>query len=77
MIRWGIIGCGEVTEIKSGPAYQKTEGFELSAVMRRDAFKSADYAKRHRIKKYYSDADRLINDPEIDAIYICHSSRSS
>ncbi|MFV8326687.1 Gfo/Idh/MocA family protein [Flavobacterium sp. ZS1P14] len=70
IIHWGIIGCGDVTEIKSGPAYQKTKGFELSAVMRRDALKSADYAKRHRIKKYYSDADSMINDPEIDAIYI-------
>lgn len=29
IIKWGIIGCGDVTEKKSGPAYQKTEGFEL------------------------------------------------
>ena len=35
-MRWGIIGCGDVTEVKSGPAYQQTEGFELRAVMRRD-----------------------------------------
>lgn len=70
IIRWGIVGCGNVTEIKSGPAYQKTEGFKLMAVMRRDADKAADYAKRHGISKYYTDADALINDPEIDAIYI-------
>ena len=69
-IRWGILGCGDVTEIKSGPAYQKTEGFQIVAVMRRDAAKAADYAKRHGIGKYYTDADALINDPEIDAIYI-------
>lgn len=69
-MRWGIIGCGNVTEVKSGPAYQKTEGFEILAVMRRNAEKAADYAKRHGIKKYYSDADDLINDPEVDAIYI-------
>lgn len=69
-IRWGIIGCGNVTEVKSGPAYQKTQGFEIVAVMRRDAEKAADYAKRHGIKKYYSDADALINDPEVDAVYI-------
>lgn len=69
-VRWGILGCGNVTEIKSGPAYQKTEGFEIVAVMRRDAAKAADYAKRHGISKYYSNADDLINDPEIDAIYI-------
>ena len=70
IIRWGILGCGNVTEIKSGPAYQKTAGFKIEAVMRRDAEKAADYAKRHNIDKYYSDADELINDPEIDAIYI-------
>ena len=70
IIRWGIIGCGNVTEVKSGPAYQKTEGFEVVAVMRRDAEKAADYAKRHGIKKHYSNADDLINDPEVDAVYI-------
>lgn len=69
-IRWGIIGCGDVTERKSGPAYQKTEGFELKAVMRRDAAKAADYARRHGVEKHYTDADALINDPEIDAVYI-------
>jgi len=70
IIRWGILGCGDVTEIKSGPAFQKTEGFQIEAVMRRDADKAADYAKRHGISRYYTDADDLINDPEIDAIYI-------
>ncbi len=69
-IRWGIIGCGKVTEIKSGPAYQKTAGFELVAVMRRTKKLAADYAKRHKIDRYYSDADELINNPEIDAVYI-------
>ena len=69
-IRWGIIGCGNVTELKSGPAYQKVAGFELRAVMRRDAQKCADYAQRHQVPKSYTDAQALINDPEIDAIYI-------
>lgn len=69
-IRWGILGCGNVTEVKSGPAYQKTAGFQVVAVMRRDHEKAADYAKRHEIPNYYSDADALINNPEIDAIYI-------
>lgn len=70
IIRWGIIGCGNVTEIKSGPAYLKTDGFTIGAVMRRDAEKAADYAMRHGIPKFYTDADALINDPEIDAVYI-------
>lgn len=70
IIRWGIIGCGNVTEVKSGPAYQKTTGFELLAVMRRDRAKAQDYAQRHSVPKFYSDALSLINDPEVDAVYI-------
>ncbi|WP_273277419.1 Gfo/Idh/MocA family protein [Maribacter polysiphoniae] len=69
-IRWGIIGCGAVTEVKSGPAYQNTEGFEVRAVMRRNKEKAADYAKRHGIAKFYTNADDLIADEEIDAVYI-------
>ncbi len=69
-MRWGIIGCGNVTEVKSGPAYQTTEGFELTSVMRRDEEKAADYAKRHKVPKYSSNADDLIFDDGIDAIYI-------
>jgi predicted dehydrogenase len=69
-IRWGIIGCGDVTEVKSGPAFQKADGSELVAVMRRDAAKAEDYAKRHGVPRWYADADQLIRDPEVDAVYI-------
>lgn len=69
-LRWGIIGCGAVTERKSGPAYQKTAGFELAAVMRRDAALAADYARRHGVPRWFDDADALIADADIDAVYI-------
>lgn len=69
-MNWGFIGCGSVTEVKSGPAYQKTEGFNVVAIMRRNEEKLLDYAKRHNIPKTYTDADALINDPNIDAVYI-------
>ncbi len=70
VIRWGIIGVGNVTEIKSGPAFYKIPNSRLVAVMRRNAEKAADYALRHHVPKWYSDASELINDPDIDAIYI-------
>lgn len=69
-IRWGIIGVGNVTEKKSGPAFYKSENSELVAVMRRNAEKAADYAHRHNVPKWYSNADELINDPEVDAVYV-------
>lgn len=69
-LRWGIIGCGAVTEVKSGPPYQQTKDFQLIAVMRRDKEKAEDYAKRHGVSKFYSKAEDLIMDPEVDAVYI-------
>lgn len=69
-IRWGIIGCGDVTEVKSGPAFNKINHSKLVAVMRRDGAKAADYASRHQVPKWYDDATQLINDPEVNAIYI-------
>lgn len=69
-VKWGIIGCGDVTEVKSGPAFQKVDNSELVAVMRRDGQKAADYAKRHGVPKWYDNADNLIQDPDINAIYI-------
>ncbi len=69
-VSWGILGCGDVTEIKSGPAFNKIEHSHIEAVMRRNAEKAADYSKRHHIGKWYQDANELINDDLINCIYI-------
>lgn len=69
-IRWGMIGCGNVTEIKSGPAFQKAEGAELAAVMCRNGERARDYAQRHGVPRWYDNAEALIHDSEVDAIYI-------
>ena len=70
MIKWGFIGCGAVTEKKSGPAFRKAEGSDVVAVMRRDAVKAEDYARRHKIARWYDNAHDLINDPEVNAVYV-------
>lgn len=69
-VRWGIIGCGDVTEVKSGPALQQAEGSALVAVMRRDRSLAEDYARRHGVPRAYGDAGALIDDAEVDAVYI-------
>jgi predicted dehydrogenase len=69
-IHWGIIGCGDVTEVKSGPALQKAHNSELVAVMRRDGSLAEDYARRHEVPKWYDDAEALIQDDDVDAVYI-------
>jgi 1,5-anhydro-D-fructose reductase (1,5-anhydro-D-mannitol-forming) len=70
VIQWGMIGCGEVAEVKSGPALQKAEGSALVAVMRRDRSKAEDYAHRHGVPKVHSRAEDLIADPEVTAVYV-------
>lgn len=69
-IRWGIIGVGDVTEVKSGPGFQKAANSALVAVMRRDGARAQDYAARHGVPRWYDDADALIHDPDVDAVYI-------
>ena len=70
-IKWGMIGCGNVTEKKSGaPAINKVPHSQLVAVMARNIDKAIDYAKRHTIPRYYNSVDELINDTEVNAIYI-------
>ncbi len=70
LIRWGIIGCGNVTEVKSGPAFNKVPNSKLMAVMRRDESLLKDYALRHNVPYTFTSASDLIHHPEIDAVYI-------
>ncbi|MCB2295234.1 Gfo/Idh/MocA family oxidoreductase [Clostridium algoriphilum] len=69
-IRWGIIGCGNVTEVKSGPGFQNSKNSQLVAVMRRNGDLAKDYALRHNVPKWYDDAQKLIDDPDVDAVYV-------
>ncbi|MFP4354178.1 MAG: Gfo/Idh/MocA family protein [Phycisphaerae bacterium] len=69
-IRWGIIGCGDVCEVKSGPAFQNVPDSQLVAVMRRDAAKAADYARRHEVPRWTAHTDEIIQADDVDAVYI-------
>lgn len=70
ILKWGFIGCGEVTEKKSGPAFCEVEGSYVEAVMSRSERNARGYAERHNITKWYTDAQELIDDPDVNAIYI-------
>ena len=69
-IQWGFIGCGEATEKKSGPAFSQIEGSSVVAVMSRNAEKAKSYAQRHGISQWYTDAQELVDDPRVNAVYI-------
>ena len=69
-VRWGFIGCGEVTEKKSGPAFSQIDGSCVVAVMSRNKEKARDYAERHHVQRWYNDAQSLVDDPDVNAVYI-------
>lgn len=69
-IQWGFIGCGEATEKKSGPAFAQVKGSTVVAVMSRDKKKAQSYAERHGIAKWYTDAQELVDDSDVNAVYI-------
>lgn len=69
-IRWGMIGCGDVAEIKSGPGFYKAAHSTLVAVMRRNPTLAEDFARRHGVPRWHDDADAILRAPDIDAVYI-------
>lgn len=69
-IVWGIIGCGDVAEVKSGPAFQKVKNSSLLAVMRRNGAKAEDFARRHQVPLWYDSASSILENDEINAVYI-------
>ena len=70
LIHWGFIGCGDVVERKSGAAFSEVAGSDVVAVMSRNEDRARSYAERHDVKRWYTDAQRLINDPEVNAVYV-------
>ena len=67
---WGVLGVGNVCEVKSAPAMNLIRNSKLVAVMRRNESKVKDYAQRHGVAKWYTKAQSLVDDPEVNAIYI-------
>ena len=75
-IRWGIVGLGDVTQVKSGPPFWKCQGSELVAVMRRTPGKATEFAKRVPTKEGkppclgYDNLDDFLKHPGLEAVYV-------
>lgn len=69
-IKWAMIGCGAVTEKKSGPGLYKSKNSELLGVYDENISRAKDYAKRHNISKVYENVDEIMNDKNVDAVYL-------
>ncbi len=69
-IRWGMIGCGSVAEVKSGPGFYMSRDSTLAAVTSRSWDSARSFASRHGVAKVYETSEQLVADADIDAVYI-------
>lgn len=69
-IRWGMIGCGAVAEVKSGPGFYKSTNSALIAVTSADPAMTRSFAQRHHVAHACDSVEALLQNPEVDAVYI-------
>jgi predicted dehydrogenase len=70
LVQWGMIGCGNVTEKKSAPSFNKIPGSRLVAVGNRTPERAKNYAREHGIPTWHKDPFDVIRDPEVQIVYI-------
>ena len=75
-IRWGLIGCGEVAEMKSGPGFNRATHSQLIAVADRNPKRAEAFAQRHSVPHWHDDADAIIRAPDVDIVYIATMTES-
>lgn len=69
MINWGIIGAGRIAHrFAEGLSFESTAS--LLAISGRNQEKLEEFAKVYPCKKIYTDYQQIIDDEEIDAVYI-------
>lgn len=69
-IGWGMIGCGDVTEVKNGPGLYLAEHSKLVGITNRTLAKAEDWVKRHGHGKVFESVEALLASEEIDIVYI-------
>jgi predicted dehydrogenase len=69
-LRWGLIGCGDISQKRIGPALRDSALSEFVAVCRSRPELAESFARQFGARKWYPDVQELLRDDEIDAVYI-------
>ena len=70
MLRWAIVGFGDIAQKGVAPAIKAHPGSELVAICRRDAAKLAAFAKQFEVRKTYTDYAEMLREGGFDAVYV-------
>jgi len=68
-VRWGILGTARINR-KIIPAFQASDLAEVHAVASRSEERARQAAETHGLARHYGSYEALLNDRDIDAIYI-------
>jgi predicted dehydrogenase len=69
-VGWGLIGCGDISRKRVAPALRELDNCELVAVSRADAARAEEFAREFGAKRRHADWRRLIEDTEVEAVYV-------
>ncbi len=69
-IRWGILGCARIAQSALIPAIREASNGVLWGIAARDEKRARKWAGKYKFQKFYKDYQALLDDPEIDAVYI-------
>ena len=69
-VHWGIVGLGWASSDFVAPAMINSPGSEIAACLGSSPEKSKTFAERFKVKRTHADLNSLMNDPDIDAVYI-------
>src|ERR1700675_2994914 len=69
-MRWGIIGAGEIAARAMAPALNRAAATKLTAIYSRSMDKAQAFAGRFKAARAYDSLEKMLADPELDAVYI-------
>ena len=70
VVRWGLIGCGDIAAKRVAAALRDSPGSRLQAVARARAELAAEFAQRQGARRWHADWRDVLRDGEVDAVYL-------
>ncbi len=69
-VKWGVLGTAGIARGCTIPGMIEADNCELYAIAGRDAAKAESFQKEFGFKKAYTGYDKLLEDPDVQAVYI-------
>jgi predicted dehydrogenase len=69
-LRWGVLGAAGIADQALLPALRASRNGQLLAIASRDRERAAALAARHGVARVHASYDDLLQDAEVDAVYV-------